>query len=96
MVVGNKRLLGIGITVAILLLTPLIAMQFSNEVSWSSSDFVVAGILLLGTGLAIELTLRKVKKTSNRILLCTAILLILLLIWAELAVDIFGTLLAGS
>ena len=92
----NKRLIGIVLTAALLLLIPLIAMQFTNGVNWSLFDFVVAGVLLLGTGLACELVLRKVKKIQQRIAICLAILAALLLIWAELAVGIFGSPLGGT
>jgi hypothetical protein len=71
-------------------------MQFTNEVSWTLFDFVVAGVLLLGTGLVCELVLRKIKKMEHRIILCSVILVPLFLIWAELAVGIFGSPLAGS
>lgn len=96
MIIQNKRLIAIVLTVALLLLVPLIAMQFTNEVSWSPFDFVVAGVLLLGTGLLCELVLRKVRTVKYRLILCGVILLALLLIWAELAVGIFGTPFAGS
>ena len=96
MTLQNKRLTGILLTVALLLLVPFLAMQFTNEVNWTLADFVVAGALLLGTGLSCELVLRKVKKTQYRIAICAAILLALALIWIELAVGIFGTPLAGS
>lgn len=71
-------------------------MQFTNEVAWSVIDFVVAGILLLGTGLAIEFVLRKVKNINHRIIICILILLALLLLWLELAVGLFGTPIAGN
>ena len=92
----NKRHMGIVLTVAILLLIPLIAMQFTDEVNWTLLDFIVAGILLLGTGFICELVIKKVKKTAYRIAFCLSILIALLLIWAELAVGIFGTPLAGT
>ena len=44
----------------------------------------------------IELVLQKVTKKQHRIILCLAILFVLLLVWAELAVGIFGTPFAGS
>jgi hypothetical protein len=71
-------------------------MRFTSEVKWGLLDFVIAGILLFGTGLAIEFVLRKVKKLEYRLALCAAILIGLFLVWAELAVGIFGTPLAGS
>lgn len=92
----NKRLIIILSLVGILLLIPLIAMQFTDEVKWSGSDFLIMGILLLGTGLICELILRKVTKRSSRIILCLAVVFVLVLIWMELAVGIFGTPFAGS
>jgi len=92
----NKRLIIILSIVPMLLLIPLVAMQFTNEVDWKVFDFIIMFILLTGTGLTIEFTLRKVKSKSSRFLLCSGILLILFLIWAELAVGIFGTPFAGS
>jgi hypothetical protein len=96
MFMRNKRFLGIVLSVGVLLLIPLIAMQFTNEVNWSLEDFVVMGILLLATGLGCELVLRKMKKVTYRIALVGGVLIAFLLIWAELAVGIFGTPFAGS
>ncbi len=83
-------------TTAILLLIPLIAMQFTNEVNWTLPDFIIAGALLLGTGLICELVFRKIKIIKYRIAICAALLVVLMLIWAELAVGIFGTPLSGQ
>ncbi len=96
MAIQNKRLVIILLSATFLLLIPLVAMQFTSEVNWSPFDFIVMGSLLLGTGLTIEFVLRKVKKTEHRIILCLAIIATLLLVWAELAVGIFGTPFAGS
>ncbi len=92
----NKRLTGILLTASALLLLPFIAMQFTDEVNWSPFDFLVGGILLFGTGLLCELVLRKVTALKYRLALCGAILFVLFVIWAELAVGIFGTPFAGS
>ncbi len=92
----NKRLLIILISISALLLIPLIAMQFSTEVIWSLSDFVIMGALLLSVGLAFEFMLKKVTTNKNRIIIGGFILLLFLLIWIELAVGIFGTPFAGS
>lgn len=92
----NKRIIGIITTVAIILSIPLIAMQFTDEVNWTLSDFIIAGLLLLGTGFLLELVVRKISKKQNRIIWYSIIIAILLLIWIELAVGIFGTPFAGS
>ena len=63
-------------------------MQFTTEVKWTLMDFIVAGILLLSTGLACNFVIQKVKNTKFRIAICLTILAILLLVWAELAVGI--------
>lgn len=96
MIMQNKRLIIIMITVALLLFIPLIAMQFTDEVNWTLFDFIVAGVLLLGTGMMCELVMRRITKISLRITVCVALLAIFLLIWAELAVGIFGTPLSGN
>ena len=70
-------------------------MQFTDEVNWTLADFIVAGVLLLGTGLLCELVVRKVTKIEYMIALCIVILGAFLLIWAELAVGIFGTPFSG-
>ena len=92
----NKRLITILISVPLLLLIPLIGMQFSSEINWSFFDFLVMGMLLFGVGLMFEFVLRKVPHRDNRIALIAIILIVFLLIWAELAVGIFGTPFAGS
>jgi len=92
----NKRLVIILCIAAGILLIPFIGMQFSDEINWTSSDFVVMGLLLFGTGLAIEFALRKLKSTRSRIIVCSVILISLFIIWAELAVGVFGTPFAGS
>jgi hypothetical protein len=95
MVIQNKRFKVILLIIALFLLVPLIAMQFTDELKWTLSDFVAAGVLLLCTGIMCELIIRKVKKLKYRIAICAAILLVLLLTWAELAVGIFGSPFAG-
>jgi hypothetical protein len=92
----NQRLIVIMLTVGILLLIPFIAMMFTNEVNWSLFDFIIAGVLLMGTGLSCEFVMRKVQKTSHRIAICAGLLFVLAIVWIELAVGIFGTPFAGN
>lgn len=92
----NKRAVIITIVIAVLLLIPAIAMQFTNEVNWETSDFIIAAALLCGTGLACEVILRTVTKPIHRIIICGIVVVALLLVWAEMAVGIFGSPFAGS
>jgi hypothetical protein len=92
----NKRLIIILSIAVILLSIPFFAMQFTDEVNWDIMDFTIMGIILFGTGLLCELVLRVVKSFHNRVILCGAILIIFFLIWAELAVGIFGSPFTGS
>lgn len=92
----NKRLYIILVGIVIILLIPLIAMKFSQAVDWSLSDFIVAGSLLFSTGLTCEIILRKVKAVKYRLAICLTLIILLFLIWVELAVGIFGTPFAGN
>ena len=92
----NKRLVSILASATALLLIPLVAMNYTSDVNWKILDFLVAGILLCGAGIGIELVLRKIKTRRNRIVLVIGVFLALVIIWAELAVGIFGTAIGGS
>lgn len=96
MVSTNKRLIAILMAVPFMLLIPFIAMQFTSEVKWDFRDFVMAGFLLTGLGLGLEFILRKFTTTKTRLLFCLVLFTVFFLIWAELAVGIFGTPFAGS
>lgn len=94
---GTKHSLGksishvVAATAAVLML-PLVAMQFTSEVDWTASDFVVAGILLMVTGLGFVFASRTVKSAKQRLVVGGAIALAFVYVWAELAVGIFTNL----
>lgn len=92
----NARFSIILLLAGALLLLPLIAMQFTSEVVWTASDFIIAGILLFGTGLILELVCRKTSSVKKRVIYCGIILGAFFLVWIELAVGVFGTPFAGS
>jgi len=75
--------------VAAILSAPLAAMQFTREVAWTASDFAFAGVLLIGGGLLIELAVRRVVNRPVMTAICAAVVLAVLLIWADGAVGIF-------
>ena len=51
----------------ILLLVPLIAMQFTEEVNWSVFDFMIMGTLLFALGATLEYVRAHVKVPERRI-----------------------------
>ena len=83
------RIAGWSIAVTLWLL-PLLAMQFTNEVAWELSDFVIAAVLLGGAGLLLELTVRKSGSSAYRSGMVVAVLATLVLIWINGAVGIIG------
>lgn len=92
----KERVILIFSIVVLVLAIPLVAMQITNEVNWDLPDFILMGLLLFGTGITCDLVIRKIKNSKLRIVTCVILLVVLLLIWAELAVGIFGTPFAGS
>lgn len=82
------RLIGWGL-VGLVLLTPLAAMQFTREVAWTATDFLLAGVLLIGAGILIELLVRKISNRGAAFMSVGAVILGVLLIWAQGAVGIF-------
>ena len=82
--------------ILLVLLLPLIAMQYTDEINWQLTDFIVAGVLLILTSIAIETSLRLFSNKNHKTIFIVIILFVLLLLWAEMAVGIFGSPIAGS
>lgn len=76
---------------ALILLVPLIAMQFTDEVKWDVADFVFAGALLLAVGVPYELAVRKTGDTAYRAAVGVALGAAFLLVWVNGAVGIIGS-----
>lgn len=77
----------IAIATVLILLIPLIAMQFTNEVNWNMADFFVMGFLLLCTGSLFVLLARRSPR-RRRVVIGITIAAVFLYVWAELAVGI--------
>jgi hypothetical protein len=56
----------VALMTAFVLLIPLVAMQITDEVDWGVADFVLAGLLLGGTGALLELAARKPANIAYR------------------------------
>ncbi len=91
----KKNILRIAVVTLLILIIPMVAMQISEGVDWDLRDFATMGVLIFGTGLALDWVVRKLDKKKRAIALI-AILAGFILIWAELAVGLMGTPIAGS
>ncbi len=78
------------ITLAILLI-PFTANFLTNEVSWSTSDFIIAGVALFGTGAGYAFISSKSQNIIFRVATALALLSGLLLFWANGAVGLIGS-----
>lgn len=87
-ILQNKVFAWLAIATLALLAVPFVAMQFTNEVVWTWFDFVAAGGLLYGVGLAFVFVARKTR--GQYTLLVVGFAIALVLIWVELAVGFFS------
>ncbi len=84
------RMIGWG-TAALLMLLPLVAMHYTDEVNWTASDFLFMGVLLGGIGLAFEFMVRKSASLAYRLAAASALLATFLTIWVNAAVGMIGS-----
>ena len=82
------RVLGWG-AAGLLLLTPLVAMQFTDEVKWTGFDFAFAAAMLGVVGVGLELAAR-VANSAYRLASALALGAAFLIVWATGAVGIVG------
>ncbi|MBG8555982.1 hypothetical protein [Hymenobacter guriensis] len=86
-----RTLVRLALITAGILLVPLVLTQFSDGEGWNLFDFIVAGGLIFGTGLAYELVASRRGNTAYRLGTGLALAATLLLIWVNLAVGIIGS-----
>ena len=75
---------------AALILLPLVAMQFTQEVNWGAGDFGFAIAMVLAVGLTFELAVRVSRSGAYRAAVGIALAASFLLVWINLAVGIIG------
>lgn len=86
----RKSIIRVALATGILLLVPLVAMRITDEVVWGPVDFVTAGGLLFGTGLAYVLAAGRGGTLVYRAAVGVALGTALFLVWSNLAVGIIG------
>ena len=87
----QKSITRIALGTGLILLIPLVAMQFTEEVKWGVFDFIFMGALLFCTGLAFVLLARKARTVSYKAGVGIALAAGLLLVWVNAAVGIIGS-----
>ena len=88
----NKNISYVALATVLILLIPLIAMQFTSEVNWTLFDFVFAGTLIFGTGCLFELARRRAAGNgAYKIAAALALAAAFFLIWINGAVGIIGS-----
>lgn len=75
---------------AVLLLLPLVAMQFTTEVKWTGFDFLAMGVMLLALCTAYEIAARVARSNAYMLAAGIAAGACFLMVWANLAVGIIG------
>jgi hypothetical protein len=78
-------------TAALLLLLPLIAMRFTDEVNWTGFDFIFAAVLIGSVGLAFELAVKMTRSNAYRAAVGAALAAAFLIVWANGAVGMIGS-----
>ena len=85
-----RYFVSLALAAAFILLIPLVAMQFTDEVNWNFADFAAAWGLIVGAGLTYKLVVRKMGNNAYRAAVGVAVASALLLIWINLAVGVIG------
>jgi hypothetical protein len=87
---GNVVRIALWGLAGLLLLAPLLAMRFTDEVKWTPSDFVFAGIVFGTIGLVAELTVRSTRSWASRAAAGFALAAAFVIVWANGAVGMIG------
>jgi hypothetical protein len=75
---------------AALLAAPLVATQFTPEMAWNETDFIVLGLLIASVGGLMEFAVRLSSSWFYRTGFAVAVLGGFLMVWSNLAVGIVG------
>lgn len=87
----NRWRVALWSSAALLLLLPLLAMQFTGEVNWTAFDFLVFGTMLAIACGSYELAARTTANTAYRAAVGVAVIAAFFLVWSNLAVGLIGT-----
>lgn len=92
----KKRYVVVAALTTLILLIPFVAMQFTEEVNWQVGDFLIGGSLIFAFLSVGSWIFQKNGLSGNRLLWAIGVIILIVLLWIELAVGVFGTPFAGS
>jgi len=78
-------------TAGLILLLPLVAMQFTKEVAWGPADFALIGAMLFVACGTYELAARMTGNKAYRAAVGIALATAFILVWMNLAVGVIGS-----
>jgi hypothetical protein len=87
---GQAARIGLWSLAALLLLAPLVAMRFTDEVDWGPEDFIFAGLGFGTVGLVAELTVRRTRSLAARGGAAFAMAAAFAIVWTNAAVGMIG------
>jgi hypothetical protein len=73
-----------------LLMVPLVAMQFTDEVNWDLADFAVFGVMLTVTCLGFDFLNGRSRNLAYQLAVGVGLMTGFLLVWVSLAVGLIG------
>ena len=87
---GQAARIGLWSLAALLLVAPLVAMRFTDQVNWGPEDFIFAGLVFGTVGLVAELTVRRTQSLAARAGAAFAVAAAFAIVWANAAVGMIG------
>ncbi len=93
----NKTQRIILLCIVLLLIIPFVEQLDGNTAfNWSVFDFILAFVMLLSFGFGLEYLIRKISSIKVKIFVILAACFLFILLWAEMAVGIFNSPIAGD
>jgi hypothetical protein len=95
-VMRHKVMAAMVLLTALAVVANLVAMQMTDEVSWSAFDFAALTVFLLGVGLVIEVATAAFRSSTHKVAIGAVVAVAAAVVFVELAVGLVGSPIAGS
>lgn len=87
---GSRWKIAASAIAALILLLPMVAIQFTDQVRWDAADFAIVVALLVTAGVTYELAVRKRGNSAYRSAVGVALAAAFILVWVNGAVGVIG------